>query len=130
MNKGILYLITFLHTLFVLFILLTPITNNTHLLLLHAITVPFIIAHWISNNNMCALTLLEQEIRKNIYGISDKQECFTCRLIEPVYDFAQNNCDSSYFIYTITISLWIVTMYKLYGQYNSGELMKQLFMKQ
>lgn len=63
-NKSILVLITVLHLIIVLFIIITPFTNSNYLLLLYVITVPFIILHWVMNNNTCSLTVAEKYIRQ------------------------------------------------------------------
>lgn len=78
--------------------------------------------HWILNNNTCFLTLLEKFIR-NKNGISiNNEDCFTCRLIEPVYDFKKNYNKLSNIIYLGTTSLWILSFFKLYNKYKSGEI--------
>jgi len=87
MKELLLKLVTLLHTLFVIFVVITPFTNSTYLLFLHFVVIPFIIIHWLLNNNTCALTLMEKKLRKELYKIEDDNECFTCKLIEPVYDF-------------------------------------------
>jgi hypothetical protein len=118
-------MIVALHFIFVLFVVLTPFLGINYFLLLHAITVPFVMAHWYTNNNNCALTLIEHKIRQNLYGqIPDPNDCFTYRLIAPVYDFRQNNDDMSVIIYIFTISLWIYTLIRLYKNYKDGKLSK------
>jgi len=130
MEEIQLKIITFAHILFVLFIVVTPFTNSNYLLLLHSIMVPFIIFHWITNNNICVLTVLEKNIKKNLYKENYKEEeCFTCRLIEPVYDFVDDNKTFSKIIYIVTIMLWLISTGKLVYKYNSGEITnwKQFF---
>lgn len=122
MQELLLYLITILHLLFILFVVVTPLTNSTYFLFLHAIFVPFMIFHWILNDNTCALTVIEKKIREQLYGTVQSEDCFTCRLIEPVYDFKKNYSSFSTMIYIITISLWLVSVYKLYNKYKSGEI--------
>jgi len=122
MNEILLKIITFLHVLFIMFIVIIPFTNSTYLLLLHAITVPFLILHWICNNNVCVLTLIEKNLRMQMYGTVDEKECFTCRLIEPIYDFGKNYEAFTVFIYIFTISLWCLSVYKLYSKYQTGKI--------
>ena len=115
MNQVIFYIILLCHFLLVAFVIVIPFCNVKSLLLLHAIIVPFIIFHWITNNNTCALTIMEHKIREYIAGHAIPQtECFTRRLINPVYDFASDNSDYSYIIYTVTICLWCISVVKLY----------------
>lgn len=123
MNEFILQLITFIHILFVLFVIITPFTNSNYLLLIYVIVIPFVMLHWVMNDNTCILTIMEKHARKQLYGEDTKTEdCFTCRLIEPVYDFNKNYSSMSTAIYIITIVLWLIAVYKLYSKYRSGEI--------
>lgn len=122
-NEFILYLIVVLHFMFILFVVLTPFIGNNYFLILHAIVVPFMMAHWYTNDNNCALTMMEKKIRKNLYGEEpDPNDCFTYNLIAPVYDFKKNNNDMSTIIYLVTISLWVYTLLRLYTNYKQGKL--------
>jgi hypothetical protein len=122
MNECLLSLVLGLHMLFVLFVVLTPFFGTAYFLLMHLIIVPFMVAHWYVNDNTCVLTLIEQHLRKKIYGTSDPMDCFTYRLIAPVYDFKKNNQNMSGVIYTITIVLWLYTVTRLYRRYKQGKL--------
>ena len=113
-----------MHFVFVMFVILTPFLGNNYFLLLHACVVPFMMLHWYTNDNNCALTLMEKKIRCNLYGTEpDPNECFTYNLIAPVYDFKKNNYDMSTIIYLITISLWGYTLLRLYSN-KDGKLSK------
>ncbi len=118
----LLKLITLLHTLFVLFVIFIPFTNMNYFLMLHAIFLPFIMLHWICNDNTCILTVVERNLRKRIYGKVDEEDCVTCRLIEPVYDFRKNYATFSVIIYTITILLWLISVGKLGYKYKTGDI--------
>jgi len=125
MNEAMLYLIIILHFAFVVFVVVTPFIGNNYFLLLHAIIVPFMMAHWYTNDNNCALTLIEKKIRYNLYGVEpDPNDCFTYNLIAPIYDFKKNNNDFSSVIYLITIGLWAYTLLRLYKNYQDGKLCK------
>lgn len=76
--------------------------------------------HWIFNDNTCALTLLEKHLKKAVYGEVDEDECITCQLINPVYDFKRNYDTFSIIIYTITISLWLISAGTLLYRYKTG----------
>lgn len=81
--------------------------------------------HWYTNDNNCALTMMEKKIRKNIYGIEpDPNECFTYNLIAPIYDFKKNNADMSTIIYLVTFALWIYALVRLYLNYRYGKFTK------
>jgi hypothetical protein len=122
MKELLLKIITLIHVLFVLFVVVTPFTNSNYFLFIHAIFIPFLIIHWIFNDNTCILTIIERKIRKEIYGKSDDDDCITCRLIEPVYDFRKNYKTFTILIYVVTILLWSLSLGKLIGRYNSGSI--------
>jgi hypothetical protein len=108
-----------------MFVVITPFIGNNYFLILHAIVVPFMMAHWYTNDNSCALTMMEKKIRFNLYGEEpDPNECFTYNLIAPVYDFKKNNADMSFIIYMVTIALWGYTLLRLYTNYKEGKLSK------
>ena len=44
-------IIVLCHILLVCFAVLSPFTNSNYILFMHAIIIPFIIAHWLLNNN-------------------------------------------------------------------------------
>lgn len=123
MNQLFLALVMLCHIFVVLFVIITPFTNYNYFLILHAVAVPFIMIHWILNDNTCMLTTVEKHIRTKINGESpDSNDCFTCRIINPIYDFKSNYEQYSTFIYIITISLWLITMFKLYNKWKSGDI--------
>lgn len=125
MNELMLYIIVILHFIFVMFVVITPFIGNNYFLLLHAITVPFMMLHWYVNDNNCVLTLMEKQIRYNLYGtIPDPDDCFMHRLIAPIYDFRKNNDDMSSFLYIVTFGLWIYTLIRLYNNFMDGKLSK------
>ncbi len=121
--KGILLkIITLLHILLVIFVIVTPFINSNYFLLLRALFIPFLILHWICNDNTCVLTIIERNLRKQIYGKVDEEDCITCRLIEPVYDFRKNYATFTIIIYVITILLWLISAGKLVFKYKSGNI--------
>lgn len=121
MKDIILKVITALHIFFVLFVMLTPFIDSNYLLFLHAILIPFLIIHWICNDNTCALTLIERKLRKEIYNKEEvDDDCITCKLIEPVYDFRKNYETFTILIYAITVSLWLISCSRLTLKYKKG----------
>lgn len=107
----------------ILFIVIVPFTSITYLLVLHAIVVPFIMLHWYFNDNTCCLTLMEQKIREKIYNEPvDRNTCFMAKLINPIYDFRGNHEQFSDIIYIGTGILWLIGIFKLIGQYDSGQI--------
>ncbi len=122
-NDSILLLINVLHLIVILFVLGAPFSDSNYLLFMHAIIVPFILLHWVLNNNTCSLTMAEKYIRSKTYGVNaNEDECFTYQFIAPIYDFNKNYDSFSYFTYSLTIGLWVVTMYNLYGRVQEGKI--------
>jgi hypothetical protein len=125
MNEFVLHFIILIHLIFVLFVVITPFIGSNYFLILHFVVVPFVVAHWVINDNNCALTVMEKYIRYQIYGIKpDPNDCFMHKLVAPVYDFKKNNNDLSNWIYIITIFLWLFTVFRLYSNYRDGKLCK------
>jgi hypothetical protein len=129
-TQLLLNIVTVLHIIFVLFVVVVPFTSSNYLLFIHSIFIPFLLFHWIINDNTCALTIIERKLRQQISGkdfVDD--ECITCKLIEPVYDFRKNYETFTVIIYTVTISLWLISVYKLYSKYKDGSIksFKDLF---
>jgi len=113
-NDSILFLITVLHLLVVLFVLITPFSDSNYLLVLHVVVVPFIMIHWITNNNTCSLTMAEKVVREMSYGTKiEYKDCFIYQFIAPIYDFNKDHEAYSYFIYLVTGALWLLSLYNL-----------------
>lgn len=123
MDTLLLYIVMIIHFLVIFFVVFVPFIGNNYLLLVHSIIVPFIMIHWITNNNSCALTMIELNLRSKIEGIHvDKKNCFTCRIINPIYDVTNNYNEYSTLIYIVTILLWLTSSGKLIQKYCSGEI--------
>jgi len=114
--------IMLIHILYILFVFLAPFVDSNYLLLLHVTMLPFMMLHWICNNNVCFLTMVEKKIRKIIYGKLDEKDCITCRIFNPIYDFNKNNKLYSKTIYTVVILLWVISLSKIFSKYKSGEI--------
>lgn len=123
LNDIIVHSIRLVHMCIILFVISIPFTNSPYMLLLHCVFVPFLILHWVTNNNTCVLTTLEKYMR-NVKTKDDEKDCFTCRLINPLFDFRKNYDQFSKFIYIITISMWLICMIKLLLKYKSGKIKK------
>ncbi len=127
MRKSLLNIITLIHIIYIIFVIIVPFTNSNYFLFLHAILIPFMMFHWLCNNNTCAITLAEKTLRKSLYGtdVNDsKDNCITCKIIEPIYDFTNNYKKYSKIIYIITIILWFIGVSKLLLKYKRGEISK------
>lgn len=113
----LLLLIQLAHLVLFVFIIVTPFLNISYLGMLHIIIIPSILLHWVLNNNICSLTIMEKFVRQKISNKPlENEECFTCRLIGPVYDFKKNNEQYTKFLYISMIVLWSINIYRLCGR--------------
>ena len=125
-NNFLLGLINLIHLLVILFVIIVPFTNYTFLLLIHSVIVPFIMLHWLLNNDTCAITEAERFIRVQMNGgnpVKDS-ECFTHKLVGPIYNFISENPNYSKYTWGITISLWFISLFKLHLSNKKGNLLK------
>jgi hypothetical protein len=113
-----------LHIIFFTFVIIGPFTGSNYILLLHLIFIPFLLIHWVFNDNTCAITTAEKLIKKSIKKdeYDPKKDCLTCRLIDPVFDFKKNNMSRATFIYIVTIVLWTITVINLKLKIDKGEI--------
>lgn len=118
----LLKIVSLLHVLFVIFVIVTPFINSNYFLMMHIIFLPFMMLHWFCNDNTCILTVVEKYLKRKLYGKIDEEECLTCKLIEPVYDFRKNYAQFTVIIYTITILLWLISVGRMTYKYKSGEI--------
>lgn len=124
-NDSLLILINIIHLIVIIFVLAAPFSNSNYLLLLHIIVVPFIMLHWLLNNNTCCLTVAEKYIRqKTVCDKIKEEDCFTYQLIAPIYDFSKNHEAFSTFIYILTTSVWLISVYNLSYKICNGEIKK------
>lgn len=108
--------IKIIHAVLIIYIVATPFTNSEWWLTLHAIMMPGLIIHWITNNNTCSLTLLESQLTGQ-----SMDNTFIGQIAYPF--FKVNN----YMIYTIVIGLWFLSLYKL--QKTNFRLLKYILWK-
>jgi len=105
--------IRLVHIIIILLMFVLPFTNSNYLLTNHLIYGIFILIHWILNNDTCFLTKLELYLRNN-----NEDECFTCKIINPIYKFTDNQY--KIIIYMTTIFLLSMSFIKLYNKYETG----------
>lgn len=133
LNNFTLMFINMIHFLVILFIIIIPFTNYTLLILIHSIIVPFIMAHWLLNNDNCAITELEKIIRIKINGNNpvNYNDCFSYKIISPVYNFISLNPNHSDLSWAITIIIWIFSLYRLYdGRENLKKIFNRIKIKE
>ena len=91
--------ICIIHIIIFCLIFIIPFTNSNYLLFSYILIVPFIEMHWVMNN-----------------------ECFTNKILSPIYKFPNNNESLSMISYfTINILICIVIC-KLINKYKTGEI--------
>lgn len=117
-----LLVVSVLHLILMLCVILVPFSDMNYLLLLHLICTPFMMLHWLVNENICFLSLVEKKLRKELYGEINDDYCFSCKLVEPVYDFKKNNEQFSTIIYGVTLFLWFITIIRFGNKINTGEI--------
>lgn len=98
-----------LHLAFMAFNVIAPFTESRLLLTYHAIFMPFLYMHWITNDDTCALTLLERKLR----GVPSS-ESFFHKLVSPVYKFQSLNVNV--LVWTLSYVLWVITMVRLFRE--------------
>lgn len=96
-----------LHMLFVVWMVVTPFTNNEPNLVLHLFVGPFLWFHWIMNEDACSLTLMEMKLR----GIQDCKESFFHHVVSPIYK--PRDEDIRVMAWMASIGLWLVTLSKV-----------------
>jgi len=114
MNWLLINIIRIIHIFLVCFVVIVPFTNSVPLLLLHSVTMPFLMLHWLLNDNTCALSTTEMYLREQMSDTVDrKKECFTCNIFDTLYDFNKDYDRFSMLIYLITTLLWLLSVRKL-----------------
>lgn len=111
-------LVTLVHAAFIAFVVLVPLlSKNEYLLTYHFVIVPMLMVHWLTNNNVCALTQLEAFAS----GVKDTNETFLGKFINPVYDVKDE------VVWMITGFLWLLTALKL--RQHHFQFLKNIFTK-
>jgi c-di-AMP phosphodiesterase-like protein len=122
-NDSLIILINIIHIIVIIFVLVTPFTDSNYLMLLHIIIIPFILMHWVLNNNTCCLTVTEKFIREVNTGTKVKDnDCFTYKLVAPIYDFNKDHEALSTFTYILTISLWFISVFNISNKICTNQI--------
>ncbi len=96
-------LIQAIHLVFIAFVVFTPFSSNPILLHLYLVVIPFMVLHWVVNNDTCALTILESLVTGK-----PAKETFVGRIVMPVFQI------SSWQIYIITGILYAIAIKSCY----------------
>lgn len=123
MRNIILWFTTLFHVAFFLAILLGPLVNSNYLLTLHIMFIPFILAHWVSGDNTCAITLVERGLRRAKDGDKyNDDSCLSCKVIEPIFDFPKYFPKYYKFIVVLGLALWSISVSKMYNKWSTGDI--------
>jgi len=98
-------IIKILHAAFVILNVVAPFSDSQDLLRYHVVVMPFLYLHWITNDDTCALTLLETHLR----GCPNR-ESFFHNLVSPVYKFRATTI-----VWLFSLALWIVSMVRYFA---------------
>jgi hypothetical protein len=97
-------LIFILHVLIFLFVVTVPFIGPDMLVLMNLVFMLGILVHWICNNNICVLTVIEKSIR----GTPHDDQTFFGKLFGGVYTFGKDS----------RISWWILCFLILFSLYK------------
>lgn len=100
------WIIRALHVAFVAFVALAPFSRNARALALHYVMVPLLWAHWATNDDSCALTLLETKVR----GVETDRSFFHA-LVGPVYRVSDASLRTACWV--ASAALWAITASKV-----------------
>lgn len=95
------------HFILVLFVILAPVSKMPSILIIHITFCMSLIIHWINNNDVCSLSVLESKLR----GL-DYTQSFTHKFIGPVYNISKKSWTK--ILYVIVVILMFASSYLLY----------------
>jgi hypothetical protein len=114
-------IIQLIHILVRIFLVVTPFVGDEYFLSMHAVTIPFVMLHWYTNQTVCALTEMEKLVSGNkeedtffgqIFVPIYKNESFVGTILKPVY--AVRDKDEEKRLVWVGLSmLWFITLYRL-----------------
>ena len=80
--------------------------------------------HWLLNNDSCAVTMMEKYARGGGSSEIKDEDCISYKIVGPIYNLTKDYADYSTITWTVTISLWLISVSKLYIKYQNGEIKK------
>ena len=116
-NDILASVICVIHIIIFLLIFIIPFTNSNYLLFCYITIVPFIEVHWLLNDDTCCLTVLEKYLR----GVDDT-DCFTNKILSPIYKFPSNNKTVSLLSYTFINLLLSIVVSKLVYKFETKQI--------
>ena len=92
--------LTAIHTLVVVWALVSPFSKWKFLRVSYVIFAPFLMLHWLLNDDTCVLTKLECAAR----GLDDCSDSYVHRIVSPVYKISDASMRTA--AWTFTIVAW------------------------
>ena len=117
-NTIIANIICLLHIVFIIFMVVAPLTRSPYLWILHIASSLSLLIHWTAGNDTCFLTLTECFFR----GV-DKTESFVHRIVNPVYSI--DDKDLSVLCYRVVVVLMMISIFKLVNHSKFKKLIKE-----
>ena len=102
-----------IHIIIFLVAIIIPFIGNNQILELYSLLIPFVMFHWVMNDDTCCLTHMEHKFTN-----TPIDQTFSGRIIGPIYNLSDD--DSGKCIKLILFSLWLFT------QYRTGHIYKTL----
>lgn len=99
-------IIFLLHALLFIASIVVPFTNNRTLLEFYSLIIPFLMFHWITNDDNCSLTQMEVFLTGK-----EKEGTFFGKLLSPVYNMSNEHADK--FVKSLLFVLWFFVQFKL-----------------
>lgn len=106
MNNLLANIVFILHVFVILFFIYAPFSNCIEILIIHILFSIGLVVHWITNSNICFLSVLEGYFRNINYN-----NTFTHQFISPFYDIPENVWNK--IIYIITFCLFSTSIFNL-----------------
>ena len=115
------FIIQIIHIIVRIFLVATPFLGDEYLLSIHALTIPFVMLHWVTNQTVCALTELEKFVSGNkeddtffgqIFVPIYKNESFVGKILEPIYT-VKNKEEEKRLVWIGMTMIWLITLCRL-----------------
>lgn len=104
---GLADIVHYVHMALLIMGILIPFTNNYSWLSTYSLCVPFLFFHWSTNDDTCAITMLEQYIR----GEKNKHNTFVGQVMNGVYVLPEDQLGNA--IKFIFFSMWMFVQFRL-----------------
>ena len=97
-------LIAVVHLGFLGWMVWAPFSRKDEHVVMHAVICPFLMLHWVTSSDGCALTMLEKRLR----GLDTDAESFVHKIVAPIYVI--DDAVLKRFVFAATLGLWYVSL--------------------